>query len=109
MRRIRPTLAAASLIVLLWTPLYAQEAVPAPTVHVWEPYEIELTAAQPYDNPYTEVPCWVTLDGPGFSKRVYGFWDGGDRFMVRVVATAPGAWRWTSGSNRYRLRSMRTW
>ncbi|MEX2080412.1 MAG: DUF4038 domain-containing protein, partial [Dehalococcoidia bacterium] len=32
------------------------------------------------------------------SKRIYGFWDGGQDFIVRVLATAPGSWRWTSGS-----------
>ena len=37
--------------------------------------------------------------GPHFKKRVYGFWDGGKLFRVRVVATEPGQWHWTSGSN----------
>ncbi len=69
-------------------------------VHVWENHEITLDARQTYDNPYTEVRCWVQLHGPGgFDKRVYGFWDGGSVFRVRVVATTPGVWRWTSGSN----------
>ena len=62
-----------------------------PPVHVWELQEIELRASRPYANPYAEVECWVELKGPGFSKRVYGFWDGGDVFRVRLVATAPGA------------------
>ena len=68
--------------------------------HVWEPREIELLASRTYANPYTEVECWVELTGPGFSKRVYGFWDGGHVYRVRVVATAPGDWRWASGSNQ---------
>ena len=68
------------------------------TVHVWEKVELRLTAARDYDNPYVEVTVWVDLEGPGFSKRVYGFWDGGRDFTVRVLATAPGTWRWTSGS-----------
>jgi hypothetical protein len=62
--------------------------------------ELEFRAAGSYGNPYTEVECWVDLRGPGFSKRVYGFWDGGDTFRVRVTATAPGEWKWTSGSNQ---------
>ena len=33
---------------------------------------------------------WVDLQGPGFERRCYGFWDGGDVFRVRVLATAPG-------------------
>ena len=51
-----------------------------------------------YANPYTEVVVWVDLEGPGFQKRVYGFWNGGQDFIVRILATAPGTWRWTSGS-----------
>jgi hypothetical protein len=68
--------------------------------HVWEVQEIELRASQPYANPYADVECWVDLKGPGFAHRVYGFWDGGNVFRARVVATAPGAWSWTSGSNQ---------
>ena len=41
-------------------------------------------------NPYADVTVWVDLEGPGFSKRVYGFWDGGREFTVRVLATARG-------------------
>jgi hypothetical protein len=71
-----------------------------PPVRVWELQEIELRASGSYENPYVDVECWVDLKGPGFAKRVYGFWDGGRTFRVRVVATAPGDWHWVSGSNR---------
>ena len=67
--------------------------------HVWEKQEVTLTAAGSYKNPYTDVTVWVHLTGPGFDKRVYGFWDGGQTFRVRVVATALGEWKWTSGSS----------
>ncbi len=70
------------------------------TVHVWEKVEITLSAAGSYANPYTEVEVWVDLKGPGFYKRVYGFWDGDLSFRVRVLATAPGHWSWRSGSNQ---------
>ncbi|MFL6549850.1 MAG: DUF4038 domain-containing protein [Povalibacter sp.] len=69
-------------------------------VHVWETQEITLQAAREYANPYTEVDCWVQLEGPGFKKRVYGFWDGGRTFKIRFVATAPGDWTWRTGSSR---------
>lgn len=76
-------------------------ALPAQTaIHTWELKEIELTASGKYANPYTDVECWLDLKGPGFSKRIYGFWDGGEMFRVRVVAPAPGTWTWTSGSNQ---------
>jgi hypothetical protein len=90
------TLAASVWLALAWGPA----ALAQPAVHVWQMQEIELRASRAYANPYVDVECWVELTGPGFSKRVYGFWDGGDTFRVRVVATAPGAWRWTSGSNQ---------
>ena len=51
-----------------------------------------------YNNAYTNVIVWVDLTGPGFNKRVYGFWDGGETFRVRIVATEPGTWTWKSGS-----------
>ena len=76
-------------------------ALPAQTaIHTWEVQEIALRSSRTYDNPYKDVECWVELKGPGFAKRVYGFWDGGETFRVRVVATASGAWTWTSGSNQ---------
>ncbi len=68
-------------------------------VHVWEMQELTFTASNSYKNPYLEVKVWVELSGPGFNKRVYGFWDGGNIFKVRVVADKPGAWSWKSGSN----------
>jgi hypothetical protein len=68
--------------------------------HVWEMKEIRLTAAKNYSNYYMDVTCWVELKGPGFSKRIYGFWDGGKDFIVRVVATRPGKWEWQSNSNQ---------
>jgi hypothetical protein len=70
------------------------------TVHVWEMREIALRTTQRYENPYTDVTCWAELKGPGFSTRVYGFWDGGDVFRIRLVGTAAGRWTWTSGSNQ---------
>lgn len=74
-------------------------AMPA-THHVWEKAEITLEATGNYANPYTEVEVWVDLRGPNFDQRCYGFWDGDNLFRVRVLATAPGEWSWTSGSNQ---------
>ena len=66
--------------------------------HVWSKIDIPLKATGAYRNPYTEVEVWVELEGPGFARRIYGFWDGGIDFVARVMATAPGIWRWRSGS-----------
>ena len=73
-------------------------------VHVFEIKEITLEAKNEYQNPYTEIECWVELTGPGFKKRIYGFWDGGNTFRIRIAATKPGEWTWTSGSNQTDIR-----
>jgi len=75
----------------------AKEAAAA-DAHIWEKVELTFVAEKAFQNPYTEATVWVDLAGPGFSKRVYGFWDGGKEFKVRVTATAPGLWHWKSGS-----------
>jgi hypothetical protein len=69
-------------------------------IHTWEMLEITLLAEKEYSNYYTDVTCWVELKGPGFSKRIYGFWDGGNIYKVRVVAIRPGKWQWKSSSNQ---------
>jgi hypothetical protein len=66
--------------------------------HTWEKVEITLTAGKTYNNPYKDMTVWVDLKGPGFDKRCYGFWDGGDTFRIRITATTPGTWTWKSGS-----------
>jgi uncharacterized protein DUF4038/uncharacterized protein DUF5060 len=68
------------------------------SVHIWEKVQITLHSEAVYDNPYAEVTVWVDLKGPDFEKRCYGFWDGGDTFRVRILATASGTWTWQSGS-----------
>src|SRR6185437_12453323 len=68
------------------------------TTHVWEKQELTFTSSRSFANPYTDVVVWVDLSGPGFQKRIFGFWDGGETFKVRLLATAPGRWTWRSGS-----------
>jgi len=81
-------------------PLFAQNDSKVPIVHVWEMKEITLKTEREYDNYYTDVTCWVELKGPNFSQRIYGYWNGGNLFNARVVATRAGEWSWTSGSNQ---------
>src|SRR5689334_14485103 len=71
----------------------------APDIHVWEMQELTFIAKNAYKNPYTDVTMWVDLSGPGFNKKVYGFWDGDSTFRVRLVATHTGPWSWKSGSS----------
>src|ERR1700690_3348402 len=94
MKRIRQTAGAWFVLAL------AASTMPAPAaVHPWEKQELTFTSARAWANPYTDVTVFVDLTGPNFQKRIYGFWDGGLSFRVRLVATAPGAWTWRSGSN----------
>lgn len=103
MSRLRPfrhllfNLVRLSLAVTVFTP--AVSSTQAATRHVWEKVEIRLEAQESHANPYTDVEVWVDLKGPGFEKRCIGFWDGGNTFCVRVLATCPGTWTWTSGCN----------
>jgi hypothetical protein len=85
--------------IILITPIFLYSDSSS-NIHVWETKEIVLKAEKHYDNCYTDVECWVELKGPHFSKRIYGFWDGDNVFIVRVVATEPGKWKWKSGSNQ---------
>jgi hypothetical protein len=72
--------------------------VRAAPVHPWQTVEITLQAVREYEDAYAGEQVWVDLQGPEFSKRCHGFWDGGSTFRVRVMATAPGTWTWRSGS-----------
>lgn len=65
---------------------------------LWEVQELTLIAGQTFNNPYMDVDVWIDLEGPGFKKRVYGFWDGGNTYKVRYTATMPGQWSYRSGS-----------
>ena len=86
---------------LLWLVIAVTTfAVAGQTVHPWEKQELTFYATNHYANPYTNVEVWVDLRGPEFSRRCFGFWDGSNRFCVRIVATRPGEWAWQSGSNQ---------
>jgi hypothetical protein len=100
MKRIFRMLIGSFAIMLLIVPMTLIKAEDPQKIHVWEMQEINLKAEQQYENFYTDVTCWIELKGPGFSKRVYGFWDGGNTYIVRIVATAPGTWQWASGSDQ---------
>jgi hypothetical protein len=93
------SLCIASALLLYPSPNPLKAAHPS-KIHVWEMHEIVLKAEKKYNNYYTDVTCWVEFNGPDLSKRVYGFWNGGNIFVVRVVATKPGKWHWTSGSDQ---------
>ena len=66
--------------------------------HVYEVVEVTFNADKTYVNPYVDVDLWVDLTGPGGTYKIPAFWDGGNTFRVRLVATEPGKWTWSSGN-----------
>ena len=100
--RIFQMLYLCSVILLLATPPILGQNL----CHLWEVREIVFAAEGDYINPYTEVAMWIDLKGPDSEKRIYGFWDGGKIFRIRVVLTKVGDWTWTSGSNQPKDRGL---
>jgi hypothetical protein len=106
MSQLRPNKTVPALLatmkplpLLLFCCLFATAGLRAAgTTHVWEKQELTFNATRSFINPYTETVVWVDLTGPHFNKRVYGFWDGGQTYRVRLLATEPGTWKWTAGS-----------
>ena len=93
-RKVRALACLAGIVVA------AVLAAPAPAaVHVWEKQELTFTSARSFANPYTDAVVWVDLTGPGFKKRVYGFWDGGRTFACACWLPRRGRGSWRSGSN----------
>ena len=68
-------------------------------IHVWDTLEIVLHAEQDYENPYTDVTVWADVKGPAFQKRIFGFWNGGNEFVIRTTATVPGQWSYETGAS----------
>ncbi|WP_020532566.1 DUF5060 domain-containing protein [Flexithrix dorotheae] len=77
-----------------------QEKQPMDEIPMLEIKEVVLKSEGQYDNPYTEVECWLELEGPDFKKKIYGFWNGDNEFVFRLVAISPGEWKWKSFSNQ---------
>jgi len=89
---IRPLAIVAVFAAMAWSS-------PVSVVHVWEKKELTFTSTRRWANPYTDVTVWVDIVGPGFRKRVFGFWDGDRAFRVRLLAPMAGEWKWRSGSS----------
>ena len=80
--------------------MQAEQAVDAGLFKVMQVNEITFHAQKSYTNPYMEVDLWVDLNEPdGLSYRIPAFWDGGQVFRVRLVATKPGVWNWSTGAD----------
>ena len=67
-------------------------------IHVYEVVEKTFSTDKAHVNPYIDVDLWVSLTGSGGSYKIPAFWDGGHTFRVRLVATEPGTWNWSTGN-----------
>ncbi len=67
------------------------------TYATMEVVEVTFNSQRTYSNPYLDVDVWVELQKAGSERETYRipiFWDGGNVFKARLVATSPGNWRW---------------
>ncbi|WP_166521542.1 LamG-like jellyroll fold domain-containing protein [Zobellia amurskyensis] len=85
------------LLVILYSWTSASVFAQSASYSVMEVVEVEFKSQQQYSNPYMDVDVWVELQKEGSPGEVYRipiFWDGGNVFRGRLVATSPGNWTW---------------
>lgn len=71
----------------------------AAEVSRWSVYEIPLQATGKYQSPFLETGVSATFKGPdGVTRKVPGFWDGGNAFRIRFTPTAEGQWTYETQS-----------
>ncbi|MGB7394151.1 MAG: LamG-like jellyroll fold domain-containing protein [Pricia sp.] len=81
------------LLNLSISSLFAQEN----SYSVMEVVEVEFTGQERYENPYLDVDVWIELKKSRAGSETYRipvFWDGGNVFRARLVATSAGNWTW---------------
>ncbi|MBN1999254.1 DUF4038 domain-containing protein [candidate division KSB1 bacterium] len=86
-------------LLLVWIVLFSCKTEEIEKTHINEIKEIVFKLEETYENPYAQMECWVQLKGPQFDEKIYGFWNGENEFVIRIVATHPGEWTWRSFSN----------
>jgi len=59
----------------------------------WRAIDISLECEHEYANPFLDVDIFGEFQGPnGESIKLYGFWDGGTRWLIRFAPTCAGIW-----------------
>jgi hypothetical protein len=76
-----------------------EAAMNATTATVWEPYEISLATQHIYTNSYTDVSLSAVFTGPAETIMIDGFWDGGQKWKIRMAPTETGRWSYVTSSN----------
>ena len=79
------------------------------TVNLYDFFEWTLKAdASHADNPFQQISLKAVLTGPNGEKRLDGFYDGGDRFIIRYMPKTEGEYRLTTRSNLPALNGLTT-
>ncbi len=92
------------LIITLYILISATAIVQAGNVGKFDIYNINLTTTNTYQNPYIDVWLNASFTGPNSTKiQIYGFWDGGDNWKIRIVPTEVGTWNYVTYSNDIQL------
>src|SRR3954447_23555258 len=69
----------------------------SPTTQANVPVEISFSAARAHSDPFNQIELDVTLTDPaGTTRKVPGFWAGGDKWKIRYSAALQGIHRWRS-------------
>jgi hypothetical protein len=77
------------------------------TVNQYEIFEWTLKAdASNVDNPFQQISLKAVLTGPDGEKRLDGFYDGGDRFIIRYMPKSEGEYALTTRSNLPALNGL---
>jgi hypothetical protein len=87
-------------LIFLWAISIASVKAQSTKYHTWETIEITLISDKDYANPYTDVEVWAEWSGPNFKKKVWGFWDGGRNYKIRLVGQNAGNWSYKTFSNQ---------
>lgn len=71
------------------------------TIDSWQETEVALSAANDYDNAYTQVEAWADFThSDGTTLRRPAFWDGGRTWKIRFASPhASGEWTYQTAAN----------
>src|SRR5690606_400661 len=88
------------ITILLLTCMSCQNES-SPTVEQWTTHEINLTAEQSFQNPYTDVEVWAEFkSNKGLIITRPAFWNGGSSWVVRFAPPdSDSEWKWRSFSS----------
>jgi hypothetical protein len=107
------------LFLLLALLLSSPEIKASEILKKWQVFEVELTAAKNYDNPYLLIPVnnkegLVKAEFKGMSGNaknktivVFGFWNGEKKWKIRFAAPETGEWEYKTISNDKGLNNVR--